>query len=798
MFQDLRLAFRSLARSPAFTAVAVLTLAIGVGAVTAMFSALRALVFEPFSYPRSDRLVHVWSNDGQPLSVPDFFDIREQATAFTELGVYTARPVNLGGENVQSVRAVSCSRGVLRVFGVAPALGRLFEAAEDEPGAPLVAVISHRLWQQAFAGDPALIGRPIRINGGNATVIGIMPALFEFSSPWMRTHTPEIWLPLQLKRDDGNRGSHWLCTVGRLKDGVTLAAVDTEIKAIGARLKAAYPDTNTKKPFLVRSLHLEMTREVDRYVWMLFGAVVLVLLVACANVASMLLARGARRHGEFGVRIALGASRRQLLRLVLSESFLLAVAGAAAGLGLAIAGLPVLQSLAPVTAARRAAMILDGGVFAFAVGLTVLTALLAGLPPALAALRISVSDLLRTDSRGAAGSRTRHHLLRGLIIAQIAVAFVLANGAALFSRSYTKLLEVNSSLATDCVLSAELNLRGERYAKKEVRTRFFEQLAERVAPLPGVAAVGLTTKLPLEGGSNTNILVNDEVFDPAAKRPLVEVSAITPGYFAAAGIPLLRGRTLEPGDVGDDNIGVVVNRALVEQCWPGQDPLGKIIRNNGAKTSYHARVVGVVESVRQWGPENDPKPEMYWTPDRAWGQTVFLIVRSPKPAGQLAPALRRAVAGLDPDLPLARIRTLQTVVEEAMQGQRAVTQLVDFFMIVALGLVAVGLYGTLSYHVLQRTREIGVRMALGAAHQDIVRLVFRQGSGWVLVGVVLGVGGALALASTLRALVYGMATVEPVPLLAATGAVAVAAALACWLPARRASRVDPTEALRAE
>jgi predicted permease len=798
MLSDLRLALRNLAKSRGFAAVAVLTLAVGIGAAATMFSALRALVVEPFSYPRSDQLAHVWSGDRWPLSTPDYFDIKDQATSFVELGVYSPRPANLGGENPQAVRSVSCTPGVLRAFGVAPALGRWFEPADEEKGAPPVAVLSYALWQQSFAGDPGLVGRRIRVNGGEVTVVGIMPAGFEFASPWMRTETCQLWLPLQLKPDEGDRGSHWMCAIGRLKDGVSVASADAEIKAIGARLKAAYPETNAQKPFLVRSLHDEMTRDVGSRIWMLFGAVVLVLLVACANVASMLLARNARRQDEFGVRIALGATRGHIIRLALTESLLLSLAGALAGLGLAFFGVRVLQVIAPTTDARRAAMVLDGGVLAFAVGLTFLTAVLAGLPPALAAMRISVTDLLRTEGRGSAGSRARHHILRGLIIAQVALAFLLANGATLFSASYVKLLAANDKLATIYVVSGELDLRGERYNKKETRTQFCEQLTERVAALPGVTAAATTTKLPLEGGSNTSIMVNDETFDPTAKRALAEISSITPGYFAAAGIGLLRGRTLAPGDATGDNIGVVVNRTLADKCWPGQDPLGKIIHGNNAKPWFTAHVVGVVENVRQWGPEMDPQPEIYWTPDRAWGQTIFLIVRSAQPAGQLAGALRREIARLDPDLPLARVRTLQEVVNDATQGQRAVTGLVDFFMAAALGLVAVGLYGTLSYHVLQRTREIGVRMAIGAVRRDIVQLVFRQGAAWVLAGVALGAGGALALATALRAMVYGVNPLNPLSLLAGAVGVLVAAMLACWLPARRAAKVDPMVALRAE
>jgi len=795
---DLRFALRQLAKSPVFTAIAVLTLAVGIGASTAMFSALRALVVEPFSYPRSDQLVHLWSNDGQPLSAPDYFDMQDQAASFAHIGCYSPRPANLGGDNPQSVRGVLCTPGVLRAFGVSPARGRWLEPADEEKGAPAVAVISHALWQQAFAGDPALVGRTVRINGDPATVVGIMPETFEFASPWMRAEACQLWMPLPLKRGEGDRGSHSLCTLARLKDGVSPIAADAEVKAIGARLKAAYPNTNAKKPFLIRPLREEMTRYIGSYVWMLFGSVILVLLVACANVASMLLARSARRQGEFGVRIALGASGAQIVRLALLESVLLSAAGALAGLVFAYFGVRILALIAPVTDARGAAMTLDRNVLGFAMGLTLLTALLAGLPPALASLRVSVTDLLRADSRSATGSRARHNLLRTLVIGQVALAFVLANGAALFSASYMKLLAANRSLASDYVLSAEVNLRGERFAKNEVRTKLFDRIAERAGALPGVTAAGITTKLPLEGGSNLNILVKDEVFDPTAKRPLVEVSSITPGYFAAAGIPLLRGRTLESSDVGKDNIGVVVNRVLAETSWPGEDPIGKIFRPNSDKAWFHARVVGVVENVRQWGADSEPKPELYWTPDRAWGQRIFVILRSPQPAAQLAPALRRELMAIDPDLPLARVRTLSEVVDEAMEGQRAVAGLVDFFMATALGLVAIGIYGTLSYLVLQRTREIGVRVALGASRRDVLRLVFRQGSAWVLVGVVLGIGGALALATTLRSMIYGLSPLNPLTLLAATGAVAIAAMVACWLPARRAARVDPMVALRAE
>ncbi len=798
MISDLRFAFRSFAKTPGFTLVAVLTLAVGIGAATAMFSALRALVVEPFSYPKQDQVVEVWPHEGWAFSPSDFFDLRDQAASFSSLGVYVPRPTNLGGEKVQALRSVACTSGVLPSLGVGPAMGRWLEAADEAKGAPDVVVISHELWERSFSGDPGIIGRSILLDGAEKRVIGVMPAGFEFASPWLRTQSTDVWTQLRFEPDMLDRGSHWLCCVGRLKDGVTLAAANAEIKAVGARLAAKYPETDTNTDFFARSLRDEMTRYTAPQVRMLFGSVILVLLMACANVASMLLARGARRQGEFGIRVALGASRSQVLRLVLTESLLLALASAAAGLVLAEYGVRLLALVAQATDTRKAAIVIDGGVLAFSLGAAGLTALLSGLPPALATFRLSVADASRGDSRSVAGSRTRHALLRGLVISQVAVAFALANAAALFSASYLREVSANKALATDYVLSAQVDLRGSKYEKVDTRVRFAEQFAQRVAALPGVASVGITSKLPLEGGTNMNLLVNDEAFDPKVERRLAELSSVSPGYFAAQGLALLKGRTLEPSDAGEDNIGVVVNKALADKCWPGRDPIGKIIRSNSPKSLYHARVVGVVESVRQWGPKAEPNPEIYWTLERAWSPTFYLVVRSRQAAAGLAPSLRGVLASMDRDLPLARVRTLSELVSESTKGDRAVAGTADLFMAAALGLVAVGLYGTLSYYVLQRTREIGIRMALGAESGGILGLILRQGLAWVAVGVAAGAAASLAFASVLRSLVWDVDAVNPLALLGSAAVVALSAAAACLLPAWRAARVDPIVALRTD
>ena len=800
MIFNLRLALRLLARSRAFAFIAVLTLAVGIGSTTAIFSALQALVIAPYSYPASDRLVHVWSGEYWSLSPADSIDLKAQSSSYTAFGVYQPESYNVGQENAQSVVGVTGTADVLRAFGVAPMLGRWFAPADEAPQAAPVVILSHALWRQLFAGDPQAVGRKLRLNGKDAEVVGVMPVGFEFVSPWMRTQDCQLWTPRSFDEDEKKqRDSHYLLGIARLRDGVSVETANAEVKTLGKRLTKLYPDSNTRKEFLVRSLHVEMTREIGKQVWLLFGAVALVLLVACGNVASMLLARSARRQGEFGVRVALGASRGDLMKLALTESLVLAVAGAVLGVGLAVGGVEILRVLAPVSAARKAAIALNAPALAFGLGATMLTALLAGLPPALAAMRTSVAGVLRADARGAVGSPSRHRMLRGLVIAQVAVAFVLANGAVLFSAAYLKVLKDNQLLATDAVVTGQVSLNGPRYEKNEARVSFWYDFMERVKALPGVTGAAITSKLPLEGGSNTSALVNDEVYDPTIQRMQVERSSVTDGYFATMGMRLLKGRTLQPEDRTGDIRGVVVNQACVDKAWPKKDPIGQIMRANQAeKPWYVVRVVGVVENVKQWSATAEVQPEMYTTPEGHWGNQARLVLRTPLPLAQLAPLLRRELAAIDGELAMKDLRTMRQVVEQSTKGDRAVTGLVNFFMATALGLVAVGLYGTLSYSVQQRTREIGVRVAIGALKGDIVKLVFAQGSRWVVIGLMLGLGGSVALASTLKSLVYHMDGLTAAPLILATVAVGFAAILACWLPARRAARLDPLEALRAD
>jgi putative ABC transport system permease protein len=414
-------------------------------------------------------------------------------------------------------------------------------------------------------------------------------------------------------------------------------------------------------------------------------------------------------------------------------------------------------------------------------------------------MRTSLATVMRTDARGSVGSRSRHHMLRLLVIAQVAVAFVLANGAVLFARSYLKILEENQLLDTDSVLSVQIALRGPRYKEDADQVRFWYALVDRVQALPGVTKAAITSKLPLEGGSNTGGLVNDETYDPTAKRLNIERSSVTEDYFAAMGMRLVKGRNLSAEDRQGDIRGVVVNQEMVTRAWPNKEPIGEIIRANmPTKPWYVVRVVGVVENVKQFSAEAKVAPEMYTTPEGHWGSTANLIVRTAQPVSQLVPLIRREVAAMDSELALKEIRTMHEVVGQSTQGQRAIAGLVNFFMATALGLVAVGLFGTLSYHVQQRTREIGVRVAIGALKPDIMRLVLGQGTRWVGVGLALGIVGSVALSSALKSLVYRMDGIGVAPLAIATVAVGVATLIACWVPAVRAARLDPLQALRSD
>ncbi|MFT3869423.1 MAG: ABC transporter permease [Nibricoccus sp.] len=802
MLSDLRFALRQITKSPGFSAVAIILLALGIGANTAFFSVFKAQVMSLFPYPEVDRVVQLWRTnstqlESNPWALPDFLDVRAQSTSFAEIGLYMPNRFNLGGEHSQVLQGVNCTPGVLRALGMQPALGRWFAEEDDEPGKPSIAVLSHACWIKNFGGDPAIVGRSIRLNAENYTVAGVMPAAFEFYCPWTGSTPIDLWTPL--KKHSGSRGDHMYLAVGRLKSGVALEEANAEMKVISDRLGAQHPDTNYKKWFFGRPLRVELAARSMIFYSFVITAVVLVLIVASANVAIMFLARGAGRQVEYAVRLALGATRVQLVRLALTESLVYALLGSVVGVGLAWNFCSLLTVLFPPETTHAAAIQVDPTVLGFSMLLALVTSLVAGLPPAFTAARTQVVDTIKQGGLAQTTSRLRHRFLQHLVSSQIAVALLLANTTLLLLVSYRSAIVANHELSSESVLTAGIILNPSRYQDPEKRVALWNRLIERIKTLPSVTAVGMTTKLPLHGGYNSSILVDGETFDPKIRRPIVETSNVSPGYFQAMGIALLQGRTFDMAtDAMRESLGVVINRTLANTYWPGKDPIGQRIRGDSPTPWFTATVVGVVEDVRQWQISRPALCEVYFPYGFDTRNVEHLVVRSAFDAHQMVPMIRRELALVDSDLALLEPQTMSELVERAGTPFKSILSILGFFMVATLVMAAIGIYGTLAFQTQQRTREIGVRAALGAVDRDIVALVLRQTTPWVVGGFTVGLLLSLAVGMLLRKAFSDVGLLNPLYFFAGAAVLAVVFAVACWLPALRAMRVNPIEALRTE
>jgi len=791
-----------LAKNPGFTVVALVTLALGIGISTALFSVLRALVLDPLPYPESDRIACVWATDyGMPFSLPGFMDVLEQNTTFESFGGFAGDRCIFGRESWESVYGTRCTSGAFATLGITPLLGRTLNERDEIPGAARVVVLSHSLWMRSFGGSPEVIGQSVQVNAEETTVVGVMPAHFEWPSYsfWRRGQNTELWVPIHLT--GGSRDWHWVHAIGRLKPGVSLEAANSELNDIGRRLGQRYTSTVPNKLFCARSLYNQMTRRIGPRLGLLFGAVILLMLVACANVASMLLARGTQRQGEFGVRLALGATRQSVLRMVFTETLLLGLAACVVGVLFSIWGLELIKGLLPaqhVTDIRRAAIRIDTHVMLFSMALALITVLLTGLLPALAAARTSVQETLRADGRSHTSSILCSRSLWRLVAAQIATTLVLAHGALLLSTSYMKVSEDNQALDTEKVISTEIKLLGGPYNARASRCQFWDRLCQGIREVPGVEAVGITTKLPLEGGFNQPVLIDDEKFDPDRPHYTVELSYVTPGYFRAMGIPLLSGHLPQHHDSEDTAVAVLVNRAFVEKYFPDKSPIGGRIRRNVANPDWHARIVGVVGNIRQWRSDYQTTAEIYFPLNYQAPYTGMLTVRSRSKATVLLSTIRTQLAELDPRLPLARIRTSRDILQTSSSNRRLTAVLMGTFMGITLLLMAIGVYGSLSYHMAQRYREIGIRMALGALPKHVFHFALNQIALWILTGLSIGLIGAGVLSVVLRSQVYGIMVWHPGAFGLGLLTITLITLLTCLIPARRAAKADPMEALRYE
>jgi predicted permease len=801
---DLSFSLRQLLRRPGLSLAIVLTVAVGIGPNVAIFSVIKALVLEPLPYPEPDRLVQVWESDirgrwNQPFSYPDYLDIEKQSSCFAELGTFSPRAFNIGGgSEPERVRGVAGTAGVLPVYGVEPALGRLFNATEVETAMPVV-VLSDDLWKRRYQADPEILGQQILINGESFEVVGVMPEGFEFLSPWVLGTTTELWTPLVIAEERAlARDSHWLLTVGRLKPDISWRAAEAELQTVAAGLREKYPDSNARTHVWVNPFLQQVIGGMTGQLLVLLGAVGLILLTACANITAMLLARASDRQTEVAIRTSLGASRKRVISQLLTESLTLSVIGGSIGVLLGYWSLGLLKGLIPAGVPRVAGIEMDLGVLYFSVILIIAAGIMFGLFPALTAARTNIVSVLREGSGSLAGSSKRNRLLRRLAVAQLAVAFMLTNGAILLFTSYKNVLQTPQVFDTDQVLCTRIALAGDRYEEEQVRVEFWERLIEHVDGLPGVNRAAVASKLPLEGGTNGSILVTGESFDPERKMKLVEFSYVSPGYFEAMGIPLLAGEIFKAGNLPDTEQIVIVNQALVDHYWPDQNPIGQQIRQGTADPKWSATVVGVVENVRQWGPEYRPLPEIYFHFSARPNTDSYLVVNAAVDPLTLIPSLRAEVLRLDANQPLSEARTMGQILTSAFYDRQLLLGLVSLFAVIALILALSGIFGIMSYNVAQRTREIGVRVAFGAARFHLMKMVLREALILVSFGAVTGVILIFLASGFIRSQLYGVGPLNLIYLVAGAFLMLLVAMLASGLPALRASRINAMEALRTD
>jgi predicted permease len=801
LIKDLRIALRGIARAPGFTLLAILAMALGIAANSATLSVVDAVLLRPLPYAEPDRLVVLLHEGRSPVSAANFFDWRAQARSFSAMAAAQAWSPNLAGDGpAEHVSGLRVSSGLFPLLGVAPQLGSWPSADSRELGDGREAVISHGLWQRRFAGDPAIVGRPLRLDGESFTVAGVMPPGFRFAPFWVTD--AEVFAPLPLAPRAGERRGNTLRVFARLAPGVSLDAARAEVAAITARLEREHPRSN--RDVRVVALDEKTVGDTRPLLLLLLGAVGFVLLIACANVAHMLLARAAARQRELVVRAALGAGRARLVRQLLAESLLLAALGGLAGVALAAAALDLVATHMPALPLGGRAIALNGFVLAVMTAVTLAAGVAFGLAPALRATRVDVGDVLR-DGRGGSSGAERSRARDLLIATQLALAVLLLAGAGVTLRSFAAMQRIDPGFEPDGVLSFVVSLSGSDEAAPGRRGAFYEALGTRLAALPGVVAVSGVNHLPLAGDVWSMAARAEGVERPDDEPPAAVYRVALPGYLATMGTPLVRGRDIAPGDRADSLPVVVVNERLAARLWPGEDPLGRRLRLGNDETSR--TVVGVARDARQsaWTqpPEGETYIPLYQAPgylEGAGGHVSYFtfVVRSSGDPAALAAPVRAIVRQLDGAVAVSSVATMPDVVAAATARPRFFLGVLGAFALAALVLAAVGIYGTTSHAVARRVRELGIRIALGATRGAVLRLLLGRTLALALAGAAVGVVAALGLGQLLSGLLYGVSPSDPLTLAAVAMLLIAVVLAASWLPVRRALRADPMRALRQE
>lgn len=814
LLQDLKYAVRMLIRRPGFAAVAVLTLALGIGANTAIFSVVHAVLLTPLPYEEPGALVQVSGfdrEDGEPrnLSPADFLDLAAGSATFTRMGAHGwIGPATVGGDGAEAERVgfVMVTEGFFPTLGVQPSLGRVFTAEEDRPGAERVVVLSHGFWQRRFGGDPGVVGRSMQVNSLPATVIGVLPASYRHFEE-RSDRAADFFMPQRFDPSSDLRGSRYIRAVGRLSEGATIEAAAVELGTIAARLEADFPERNTGKEVRLTLLHEYVVGSSRPALVLLLGAVGLVLLVACANLANLLLAAGAARQRELAMRAALGASRGRIVRQLVTEALVIGAAGAALALVLATWVSGALVSLASAGLPRAGDIAVDAVVVAFAAATGIATSVLFGLVPALTLSGRDVHAPLKSGGRQS-GEAARHTTRRALIVVEVAMSMMLLVGAALLMQSLWQLQGIDPGFRTAGAVAVDVSVPLARYPEGS-QIPFYERLEAEVRRLPGVEGVGAVNILPLSANFDSRGIQIEDAPQPVGRNPSIQSRSVTPGYFQTMGIPLMRGRLFDARDGGEAPLVVVISEALAERYWPGQDPVGRRITYNSGIDGDGVRdvggagsreIIGIVGDVRHLAlAEGDAVP-MFYTPNTQHPSyhSMTLVVRASTDAATLSSALRQSIGALDREVPLYNVRSLDQVVAGTVAAPRVRAILLAVFAVLALLLACIGVYGVVSQLVGQRTQEVGVRLALGASPASVVRLLVGDGMRPVVVGVGVGLAGALALSRVLQALLFEVAATDVGAYAAAAMALSLAALVAALVPARRLLRLSPVTALRGE